>query len=249
MNLVLLALGCMVGPPAGEATPEAPFGWLHLPAFTVDELPRPPLIVYGPQPGDVLFFDDHDPLWQFGFNLARAGRPMHTGMVIRMPDGQLGSLEAGYDDTVRVRVVPLAWRLHTFSQIGTIWVRRRQVPLTPDQDRELTAFGMAATHHLFAVHRLLFQVTPITARGRWRTKYLGKPKGLRGSFMCSELVIEALVHVGLMDAETARPSATFTCDLFFDASRNPYLNQHCKLAPAWEAPQMWWPRPDLRLLD
>ena len=73
-----------------------------------------------------------------------------------------------------------------------------------------------------------------------RTAFVGKPNGLdRDSYFCSELVVEALVYAGLMDGRTARPSAAYPRDLFMDASPNPYLNKHLKLAPAWDPPARW----------
>jgi hypothetical protein len=90
------------------------------------------------------------------------------------------------------------------------------------------------------------QLTVFRSRGPIRTEFVGKPHGLdRNSFFCSELVTEACVYAGLMDAETARPSATYPRDLYMDASLNPYLNKHLKLAPCWDPPARWttWTAP------
>src|SRR5579871_5631883 len=115
--------------PAEDTVPVDPadFGALYQPAYTVDEKPRLPAEVYVPQPGDVLFFDDHRKGWQFCFNFCGASRPMHSGIVVRQCDGSLASLEAGYNDTIWVEVVPLAERLHHFE--GAVWVRRHCEPL------------------------------------------------------------------------------------------------------------------------
>jgi hypothetical protein len=84
------------------------------------------------------------------------------------------------------------------------------------------------------------QLTPFRARGPIRTAFVGTPHGLdREAYYCSELVCEACVYTGLMDARTTRPSATYPRDLFMDHSLNPWLNKHLKLAPAWDPPARW----------
>ncbi len=45
----------------------------------------------------------------------------------------------------------------------------------------------------------------------------------------------------MTDADTARPSATFPRDLFFDRSLNPYLNRHPPLGDGWDPPALWTP--------
>lgn len=227
--------------PAEDTVPVDPadFGALYQPAYTVDEKPRLPAEVYVPQPGDVLFFDDHRKGWQFCFNFCGASRPMHSGIVVRQCDGSLASLEAGYNDTIWVEVVPLAERLHHFE--GAVWVRRHCEPLTPEQTAGLAEFAELVNKRHFAVARLVGQMTPFRCRGPLRTYYLAKPHGLRRGYFCSECVTEALVWAGLLDAETTRPAATYPRDLFFDASNNLYLNRHFKLSPDWLPPQLWTP--------
>jgi len=76
-----------------------------------------------------------------------------------------------------------------------------------------------------------------------RTYFIGEPNGERSSYFCSELVMESCVHVGLVSAETARPSATYPRDLFFDHSTNLYLNEHMPLAEGWYPPARWTNHP------
>jgi hypothetical protein len=45
-----------------------------------------------------------------------------------------------------------------------------------------------------------------------------------------QIVVEALVYAGLVDSRTARPKATFAQDMFYDRSRNPYIDRHPPLA-------------------
>lgn len=215
------------------------YGKLCQPAYSVDEAVRRPLEDYHPQAGDILFFDDHDQVWQFFFNIAGAGRPMHAGLVVRLPNGELNSLEAGYNDSIYVKLLPLSERLHEFP--GVIWVRRPAAPISAEQSDRLTEFALGASKRHFAVGRILLQIGPLRCRGPLRTYVLGKPRGMRHFFLCSECVLEALVYAGLVDKETARPGATYPRDMFFDASPNRYLNRHFKLAPTWIPPQMWQP--------
>jgi hypothetical protein len=215
------------------------YGKLCQPAYSVDEAVRLPLEDYHPQAGDILFFDDHDRVWQFCFNIAGAGRPMHAGLVVRLPDGELNSLEAGYNDSIYVKLLPLKDRLHEFP--GVIWVRRPAAPISAEQSDRLTDFALRASKRHFAVCRILLQIGPLRCRGPLRTYVLGKPRGMRHFFLCSECVLEALVDAGLLDAETTRPGATYPRDMFFDASPNRYLNRHFKMAPMWIPPQMWQP--------
>ena len=233
--LVLTLLGAGLLPAADP--PEAPYGCLYQPAYSLDEKPRPPAEPYEPQPGDLLFFDDHAWSWQICFYMAGAHRPMHAGIVVRLPDGGLAALEAGYNDTMWIETIPLAGRLPKFK--GAIWVRRRAEPLTEEQSAKLTEFALAATKRLFALHRLIGQLTPFRSRGPIKTFFLGKPHGLRCCFFCSECVMEGCVYAELLDPKTTRPAATYPRDMFFDRSPNIYLNKHLKLAPDWKLPQLW----------
>ena len=120
-----------------------------------------------------------------------------------------------------------------------MWVRRRKTPLTPEQSAKLTAFCFAQVGKPFAWGRILVQLTPFRCRGPIRTEYLGKPKGDRSHWYCAEVVVESLVAACLLDAETARPSATYPRDLFFDCSPNPWLNKHLNLSADWYPPGQW----------
>ena len=86
------------------------------------------------------------------------------------------------------------------------------------------------------------QVTPFRSRGPVRTWFIGGPNGDRESYFCSELVVESCVAAGLMDAATARPSATYPRNLFFGHSLNLYLDGHLGL-DAWDPPAGWCERP------
>jgi hypothetical protein len=77
---------------------------------------------------------------------------------------------------------------------------------------------------------------------------MGKPVGPGHKYVCVQVVVEALVYAGLVDAKTARPSATYAQDLFYDRSRNPYIDRHPPLAgQGWCGPQLWTPIPGTAL--
>jgi hypothetical protein len=221
------------------AEPEAaPFGYLYQPAYTLEETPRLPAEIYEPQPGDLIFFTDHSFWWYLCFWMSCTSDPMHAGIIVRMPDGKLAALESGYNDTIWVRNIPLDQRLHEFE--GTIWIRRVAQPLTEEQRQKLTDFAVTIDGRLFAVPRLLRQMTPFRTRGPLRTFFMGKPHGLkRKAYFCSESVLEACVYAGLLDPTNVRPSATYPRDMFFDHSMNLFLNKYFKLAPYWVPPQLW----------
>jgi hypothetical protein len=113
------------------------------------------------------------------------------------------------------------------------------VPLTAEESARLTAFALRQEGKRFALIRVAAQLTPFRSRGPLRTAFMGGPHGDRCSYFCSELVMEACVAAGLLDPTTTRPAATFPGDLFFDCSRNPYINAHLDLAGAWYPPARW----------
>jgi hypothetical protein len=224
----------------GAGKPAPPGSYLWQPIFKEDDVLRGPTRPYEPQPGDIVMSADGSIFWLVMHNLAGTSHPTHSMIVFRMPDGQMGILEGGPHDTLKCRVMEALPHMASYEAEGRIWVRRRACPLTPDESARLTEFALATNGRQFAVGRLALQLTPFRTRGPLRTAFVGKPHGIdHDSYYCSELVTEACVYAGLLDAKTARPSATFPRDLFMDHSLNPYLNKHLKLAPAWDPPARW----------
>jgi hypothetical protein len=185
----------------------------------------------------MLLYSDPNLFWSIMYAIAMTGPPGHSGLIVRMSDGQIGVLEAGYDDKPWTHTVSLERRFGEYK--GTIWVRQRKTPLTDEQSRALTAFAEEIEGHRFALGRLILQMTQIRTRGPLRTFVLGKPKGSREKLVCSEAALEGLIHAGVIDGKTVRPSATYPRDLFFDRSSNPYINRHPPFACDWEVPALW----------
>ncbi len=232
----LLWLSCLAGMDPGMDA----VGFLYQPAYSTDLCLRPPATPYLPQPGDLMFCTDYTLFWTVTHNWAGAGHPHHSGIVVARPDGRLAVMEAGPYDTLHIRVLDIGPHLEKYTEMGEpIWIRRRRCPLTPEQCAELTAFALAQDGKRFALIRQGAQLTPLRVRGSWRTEYLGKSHPNRCAYFCSELVTEALVAAGLIDHETARPAATYPSDLFFDCSKNRYLNEHLNLSGQWDPPARW----------
>ncbi len=232
----LLCLTLLAGPlesakPAGS--------YLYQPAFCIDEVLRGPAEAYVPQPGDIMLRLDHSVFWRITHYMALAFDPNGSGIVVARPDGSLAVLEAGPRDTMWVRTEDLLPHLKEYTDIGRCWIRKRKVPLTPEQSARLTAFACAVDGKRFALQRLGLQLTPFRTRGPLRTYFVGKPHGNRFSYFCSELVCEACVAAGLLDPARTRPSATYPHDLFYGRSYNLFIDHHLDVNEGWHPPARW----------
>jgi hypothetical protein len=224
---------------AGDKGPTG--SYLYQPAYKCDDVLRGPARAYTPQPGDIMLATDPNVFWTWTHWIAGCGQPHNSGIVVARPDGSLGLLEAGPNDTLHCRILDLLPHLTEYAGKGPVWLRRRAVPLTPEQCARLTEFAMAQDGKRFALIRLAGQLTLLRSRGPFRTYFVGGPHGARSSYFCSELVTETCVAAGLLDPVTTRPAATYPHELFFDSSVNFYLNRHFRLAPDWDPPARWMP--------
>jgi hypothetical protein len=215
---------------------------LYCPSYCLDEALRGPAEGYLPQPGDIFLATDQAAWARAGHWFAGGAGVHHSGILFARSDGRMALLEAGPFNSVRVEVVdPIE---HMRKHVGAgdrVWIRRRRVPLSPDQSACLTAFAEAQEGKPFATLRLMAQVTPLRSRGPLRTWFMGKPHGQRKSYFCSELVMESCVAAGLVNPATTRPPATYPRDLFYGHSFNLYLNCHLpqNLEPGWFPPARW----------
>ncbi len=237
--LAALLAACAVGADPAEPPPS----YLYEPSYTMDDVLRGPPRAYVPQPGDIMVYTDSNMFWEVTHDMALAFQPHGSGIVVRRPDGSLGILEAGPNDTLHVRILDTLPHLHEYETRGPVWIRARKTPLTPEQNAQLTDWAMRQDGKRFAIGRLGEQVTLLRTRGPFRTFFVGKPNGDRSSYFCSELVTETCVAAALIDPQTARPSATYPHDLFFNYSYNLYINKHMPLAIDWEPPARWMSHP------
>lgn len=240
MSAVVLAMLMAVGTPKQHPDQDGIGSFLDQPAFCEDFQRRGPVVPYCPQAGDLMFSADGSMFWLAMHRLAGTSHPTHSAIVFQRPDGSMGILEAGPHDTLRIRTLDALPHLQSYEAEGRVWIRQRAVPLTPEESTRLTEFAFQQDGKRFALARLGQQLTVLRPRGPIKTCFFGKSHGAdRGSYYCSELVMEALVAAGLVDAETARPAATYPRDMLLDSSCNPYLNKHLKLAPCWHPPARW----------
>lgn len=230
--------------PGAAIPPEVCGSYLYQPAFCIDEVLRYPLEAYVPQPGDIMLRLDHSKFWRTTHYMALAFDPNGSAIVFARPDGTPAILEAGPCDTRWVRTLDLLSHLKEYTDIGRVWIRRRRVPLTPEQSQRLTEFALAQDGKRFALFRLGVQLTPFRSRGPLRTYVVGGPHGgCRRSYFCSELVSEACVAAGLLDPARMRPSATYPRDLFYGRSFNLFLNRHLDINEGWFPPARWVDHP------
>lgn len=220
--------------------PETCGSYLFQPAYCLDCQLRQPAVAYQPRPGDIMLCTDFKWFWTVGHDLAGAGHPHHAGIIVAMPDGRIGLLEAGPHDQNFIATDEALPHLRRYEKEGPVWIRRRRVPLTCEQSARLTEFAMLQENKRFAVWRMVALITPVRNRGPVRTYWRGAPNGPdRISYFCAELCLEACVYAGLLDADKTRPSASFPHDIFMDESLNPFINKYQKLYPAWDPPARW----------
>jgi len=219
-----------------HAGDEGADAYLYQPRYLIDHELVGPATPYHPQAGDIMLATDTSIFWIVMHNVALTSHPTHSGIIFKRRDGTMAVLEGGPHDTVRCRSLDALPHLKSYEAEGRVWIRKRAVPLTDEQSENLTQWAEGQDGKIFALQRLAFQLTPFRPRGPF-TAYYGKPCGhKRNTFFCSELVMESCCAAGLVCRETARPSATYPRDLFFDSSINPYINKHLKLAPEWDPP-------------
>jgi hypothetical protein len=192
-----------------------------------------------PQPGDLMLRLDGSKFWRVTHYMALAFDPNGSGIVFARPDGSLAVLEAGPSDTLWVGTPDLLPHLKEYADEGKVWIRKRKVPLTPEQSARLTEWALHVDGKRFALGRLGVQLTVFRTRGPLRTYFVGCPNGDRASYFCSELVCETCVAVGLLDPERTRPSATYPRDLFYGRSFNPFIDRHLDVNACWEPPARW----------
>jgi hypothetical protein len=226
--------------PASEPGEKAGIGsYLYEPSYCLDNIIRGKATAYLPQPGDVMLATDKNLFWKITHDMALAFEPHNSAIIVAQKDGGLGILEAGPNDTLRIRILDMLPHLKEYADKGPVWIRKRKTPLTPEQVAALTDFAERQNGKRFALGRLGVQLTPFRDRGPFRTAFMGKPHGDRNSYYCSELVLEACVAACLVNPITTRPSASYPHDLFFDHSHNRYINKHLPLACEWEPPARW----------
>ncbi|MSQ94513.1 MAG: hypothetical protein EXR98_08145 [Gemmataceae bacterium] len=208
-------------------------GYLKVEKKTEKGKPQHAIVRYAPREGDLIFYDDRNIGWTILFAYAGTGPPLHMGMVVKQTDGKLAVLEAGPDDTVWVKLLPLDKRLPQFNEDfkGTIQIRRCKKELTAEQSKALTKFAEAQDGKRYAIARLLLQGTSLRSRGPVRELVLGRTVLDRDSWICSELSVAAGTVVKLFDPKVVYANVAYPRDLVD--------NERYDLSASWHEAAVW----------
>jgi hypothetical protein len=239
--VVMLALMWNCADP-GDNCCQGSVGYLYDPSYVCDYELRGDARPYCPKPGDVFLATDSRAFWYYGYKLVGSGQPHHSGTIFRRSNGQLAVLEAGPHDTRWIRTTDIQEHLVGYQNQpgGRVWIRQKKEPLTACQCAKLTEYAEMEDGKHFAGPRMFWQLTHIRTKNPVLLNFLGKPHGPdKIRYYCCELGLEGLVYSGIIDAETTRPLATWPKELFDDASKNRYLNEHPPLKCGWEPPARW----------
>jgi len=237
MSSLVCCLACTV-----LSADESAQSYLYQPAFCMDHELRLPAAHYVPEPGDIFLATGRERWAKVGHWLAGTGAPQHTGIIVRRWNGTLGLLEAGPHNCLHCAISDVLPQLLSYAEIERVWIRRRRIPLTPEQNSCLTSFAESVNGKRFALLRMLCQITPFRCRGLLLDYGFGKPHHERDSYFCAELVAEACVSCGLLDPLTTRPTAMYPRDFFFGHSKCSFINR-CLCMDDWEPPARWTPCP------
>ncbi len=227
---------------AGAEPAPVPGSYVYQPAFHMDYELRLPAEPYVPQPGDIFLATGRERWAKVGHWLAGTGAPQHSGIIVARPDGRPALLEAGPHNCLHCEMADAVEQLQSYAAIERVWIRRRRVPLTPEQNACLTAFALSANGKRFALVRMIGQITPFRCRGPLLEYGAGGPHHERSSYFCAELVGEACVAAGLLDPVHTRPAAMYPRDYFFGHSNCTFINRYLDMSE-WDPPARWTPCP------
>ncbi|MCI0637533.1 MAG: hypothetical protein L0Y72_13800 [Gemmataceae bacterium] len=213
-----------------SAIAEAPAGYLVVPIAPTTL----GVISYRPQPGDILLYTNFK--YERIFQLAGIGAPTHSAIVFARPDGTPAILELTAPQfwRAKVRHLDVGTRLRDYE--GPIMVRQPRTPLSPEQSAALTRFAMPQEGKDFALGRFFLQATPFCCRTGLRRLVFGHSFADRSRWICSEIVVVAAAHAGLLDPRAFPANAMYPSDLAYD--------QAYDLSAAFLPPVLWTPHPN-----
>ena len=184
---------------------------------------------YQPQAGDLVFFNDYKPHWMALYKMVGSEGPYHAALVFRKANGEYATVEAGPNDTMHCRVLPLTARLQEFQ--GTIHLRRVRTPIGKEREETLAAWAAEQDGKRYALGRLLLQATPVRCRGPLRRDLFGATYLDRSSYLCAELAVAGGTVVGLFDSKRQPGNAIYPRDIIFD--------DHYDLSANYHGAEMW----------
>jgi hypothetical protein len=188
-------------------------------------------VPYEPQAGDLVFFNDYKPHWMVLYKLVGSEGPYHAALVFRKPDGEYATVEAGPNDTLHCRVLPLTPRLQEFQ--GTLHIRRVKAPLSQEREELLAKWALAQDGKRYALGRLLLQATPVRCRGPVRRDLFGATYTDRSSYLCAELAVAGGTIAGLFDPAKQPANAIYPRDIIYDDNYDISATYH--RAEMWSA--------------
>lgn len=177
---------------------------------------------YVPRGGDIVCYNDHNERWRFLYRMVGSDMPDHAGLVVDLPEGGTAVLESAPDDGRTVGpYVFLMETLPRFNQFqgqmhGCIYVRRLRCPLPPDESEKMTEWARCQCGKRYPFYRLLLQGTPCKCRKGLREQWFAKTDTNRRKYMCSELAIAALAHVGVLDPKRIKGNRVYPRDILYD---------------------------------
>ncbi len=219
-----------------RAVADDPVGVLKVEQKKAKEKAKHEFLPYAPREGDLVFYDDRNPVWTALFAYAGTGPPLHMGIVVKKSNRRLAILEAGPDDTVRVELLDLDKRLPQFHKDfdGPITIRRCKRALGDAESKALTKFAEAQAGKRYAIGRLLLQGTSLRTRGPLREMVLGSTQLDRDSWICSELSVAAGTVAKLFDPKVVYANVAYPRDLV--------NNERYKLDATWHDAALWLPK-------
>ncbi len=230
---MLPLLAALLGIAGGADSATAPVGQLCRAVTARNGTVEVRTEAYIPHEGDILIFTYNHVLWRMLYELAGSGPPFHAGVIVRLPDGRLATLEAGPTDNWRVYLMTLPTRFPAYE--GRIWVRQLKQPLTAEESARLTEFATNQTEKSFAFGRVLLGATFFRPRGEWGRELFGTTSLDRDAWFCSELVVAAAVAAGRIERDSIPANGIYPRDLFLD--------QPVDFSPTWDAPLLWTAQP------
>jgi hypothetical protein len=177
---------------------------------------------YIPHEGDIVLYNDHSPVWDFLYHYVGSDLPDHSGLVVKLVNGETAVLESGPDDGknlgLHVFLLETLPRLQQYKGQwhGAIYIRRIKQPLTPEQSAALTEWSAAQTGKHYATWRLLLQGTPIRCRSGLRETIFARTYDDRQRWLCCELVVAGLAHIGVLDRNVIKGNRTYPRDVLYD---------------------------------
>ena len=164
--------------------------------------------------GDLLFFDEYKPHWVVLYKMVGSDGPHHAALIFRKPDGEFATVEAGPNDTLHCKVLPLLPRLQEFK--GTLHIRQVKTPIGKEKEEALAKWAMQQDGKRYALGRLLLQATPFRCRQPLRKEIFGATYTDRSSYMCAELAVAGGTLVGLFDSSRQFGNAIYPRDIIYD---------------------------------